>query len=105
MNNPDVRTPQARPLEPDPPTAPGVIGILLSERASRRLLEAGEYFLLAARPIYPAERNRVAIYLCPCDLKTAQDASNVAMGKARSVRIKPAKPTSPAPSAPPAFTP
>ena len=76
-----------------PPTAPGIIGILLSEQASRRLLQSGECFTIAARASHPAEPGRIALYLVPCSPALARDASDVLLGLAIARRVKPPKAT------------
>ena len=113
MNNPDVRTPQARHVEPmhntiltEPPQVPGVRRLVLSEVTSKFLQGTGEHaFVIVGKLFYPATPGTWAIYLVPCPIKLAQDASGVVMGTHRAVRIKLAKPTSPAPSPTPAFAP
>jgi hypothetical protein len=55
--------------------------ILLSEAASRHLLEAGSFFAVIQRGSYPShDGNRMVIHLLPCDYATAAAAVEVAQG-------------------------
>ena len=105
MNNPDVRPPQARHVEPASPilppgplSVPGVVRILLSEAAGNALASVGEAFVVVGKGRYPDSNGRMVIYCQPAPLAVVNAACDVAMGKARAVRVKPPKPTSPTPS-------
>jgi hypothetical protein len=62
--------------------------ILLSEAASRHLLEVGECWMIAGKSSHPEIPGRVVIHLLPLDMKTATAACNVALGTHRAVKIK-----------------
>ncbi len=84
---------------------PGIVRILLSEAAGNALAAVGEAFVVVGRGRYPDSNGRWVIYCQPAQLAVVNAACDVITGKARVVRIKTGKPTSPATSAPPAFTP
>ncbi len=92
-------------LPPGPLAMPGVVRILLSEAAGNALAAVGEAFVVVGKGRYPDSNGRWVIYCQPAQLAVVNAACDVITGKARVVRTKPAKPSSPAPSAPPAFTP
>jgi len=74
--------------------------ILLSEEASRHLLEAGSFFAVIGRGSYPEQDGtRLVIHVLPCDYQTAAAAVEVAQGLR-----KPGKRISPPPAAPEALT-
>jgi hypothetical protein len=55
--------------------------ILLSESASKHLLEAGSFFAVIGRGSYPEhDGTRMVIHLLPCDYATAAAAVEVATG-------------------------
>jgi hypothetical protein len=55
--------------------------ILLSEEASRHLLEAGSFFAVIQRGSYPShDGTRLVIHVLPCDYQTAAAACEVAQG-------------------------
>jgi hypothetical protein len=62
--------------------------ILLSEEASKHLLEAGEAWVIAGKSSHPEHPGRVVLHLLPLDMKTATAACNVALGTHRAVKIK-----------------
>ena len=99
------RNPETCHTNPLNPSArPGVVRILLSERASAALSATGQsVFALVARDTYPGDPSRWVIILAPCSLKLAQAAERVAMGKAtaRPIRPTPAPATAPATANPP----
>ncbi len=112
MNNPDVRNPTARHAEPASPilppgplSVPGVVRILLSEAAGNALASVGEALIVVGKGRYPDSNGRMVIYCQPAPLAVVNAACDVITDKARVVKIKPAKPPSPAPSPTPAFTP
>jgi len=76
----------------DPLAMPGIVRILLSETASRHLLEAGEAFAIVSKASYPEAPGRVAIFCQAVPLASAQAACDVLTGKARAVRIPTPKP-------------
>ncbi len=70
--------------DPHQPQA-GTVRLLLSERASQALTDAGhECFIVAHRVMRgteePETMGRWALHLIPCSLKDAQAACNVALG-------------------------
>jgi hypothetical protein len=66
------------------------VRILLSEAASKVLLDAGECFIIAGRGSLPhADGTRVVLHLMPVDKKTADQACGVLLGTHRATRIKP----------------
>jgi hypothetical protein len=55
--------------------------ILLSEEASKHLLEAGSFFAVIGRGSYPEhDGTRLVIHVLPCDYQTAAAAVEVAQG-------------------------
>jgi hypothetical protein len=55
--------------------------ILLSESASKHLLEAGSFFAVIGRGSYPEhDGTRLVIHVLPCDYQTAAAAVEVATG-------------------------
>jgi hypothetical protein len=55
--------------------------ILLSEAASKHLLEAGSFFAVIQRGSYPThDGTRMVIHVLPCDYPTAAAAVEVAQG-------------------------
>ena len=62
--------------------------VLLSESASKHLLEAGDCWMIAGKSSHPEIPGRVVIHLLPLDMKTATAACNVALGTHRAVKIK-----------------
>lgn len=55
--------------------------ILLSESASKHLLEAGSFFAVIGRGSYPEhDGTRLVIHVLPCDYQTAAAAVEVAQG-------------------------
>lgn len=54
--------------------------ILLSERASKALLEIGECFVVAGKSSHP-DRGRIALHFIPCSLETANKAAKIALGE------------------------
>lgn len=55
--------------------------ILLSEEASKHLLEAGSFFAVIQRGSYPShDGTRLVIHVLPCDYQTAAAAVEVAQG-------------------------
>ena len=80
------------PAAADPLAVPGVVRLLLSVGASQTLERSGQdCFQIVSKCSYPATPGRWAVWLKPCPLTTAQAACDVLTGKARAVRIKPAK--------------
>jgi|GEM_PF-3796761 len=62
--------------------------ILLSETASKALLEAGTCFVVAARQTHPGDPSRVVLHCIPCSFERANDAVRVANGEKPLHRIK-----------------
>ena len=85
------------------------IRIRLSAASSAALTSAGHgAFTIIHRVMRteePDSAGRWEITLAPIEWQRAVDASNVLLGSHRAVRIKVAKPSSPATSPTPAFTP
>ncbi len=84
---------------------PGIVRILLSEAAGNALASVGDAFVVVGKGRYPDGDGRMVIYCQPAPLAVVNAACDVVTGLARVVRVKPPKPTSPAPSPTPAFTP
>jgi hypothetical protein len=73
----------------DPLAMPGVTRLLLSERASAVLLEAGECFTIVGKGSYPDQPGRMAVYLQAVPMATAAAACGVIAGTHTARRIKP----------------
>ena len=59
--------------------------ILLSESASKHLLEAGSFFAVIGRGSYPEhDGTRLVIHVLPCDYQTAAAAVEVATGQRKA---------------------
>ena len=59
--------------------------ILLSESASKHLLEAGSFFAVIGRGSYPEhDGTRLVIHVLPCDYQTAAAAVEVALGQRKA---------------------
>ena len=71
---------------------PGIVRILLSEAAGNALAAVGEAFIVVGKGRYPDSNGRMVIYCQPAQLAVVNAACDVIAGKARAVRIKPAKP-------------
>lgn len=63
--------------------------ILLSETASKTLLDAGECFMIAGKTSYPEQPGRIVIHLVPIPKAQADAACGVAMGTHKATKIKP----------------
>ena len=83
-------------LPPGPLAMPGVVRILLSEAAGNALAAVGEAFVVVGKGRYPDSNGRWVIYCQPAQLAVVNAACDVITGKARAVRIKPAKLAAPA---------
>ncbi len=62
--------------------------ILLSESASRHLLEAGECFVIAGKSSHPEHPGRLVLHLLSIPKKQADAACLVAMGQARATKFR-----------------
>ena len=77
-------------MKPPKPTAetPQSVRILLSETASKTLLEAGECFMIAGKTSHPEQPGRIVIHLVPVPKDLADKACGVVMGTHRAAKIK-----------------
>ena len=92
-----MNAPMHNTILTEPPQVPGVRRLVVSEVTSKFLQGTGEHaFVIVGKLFYPATPGTWAIYLVPCPIKLAQDASGVVMGTHRAVRIKPKKLAPPA---------
>ena len=83
-----TETPTISPFKAPFEVIPGQTRILLSEAASKHLLERGEAFAIVSRAWHPDQPGRMVIHLAPVPLKVAQAAASVLVGTSRAVRIK-----------------
>jgi len=65
-----------------------IIRILLSEAASKALLDAGTCFVIAARQTHPGDSGRVVLHCIPTTIERGNDAVRVANGEKPLHRIK-----------------
>ena len=101
-----MNAPMHNAILTEPPQVPGVRRLVLSEVTSKFLQNTGEHvFVIVGKLFYPATPGAWAVFLQPVPIELAHLANGVLAGTHKAVKIKTAKPSSPAPSAPPAFTP
>ena len=77
-----VYTPVSSPV----PNASKPVRILLSESASKALLEVGECFVIAGKSSLPDQPGRIALHFVPIPKEQADAACHVAMGTHRAVK-------------------
>ena len=78
---------QSRPT--DPLSVPGIVRILLSEKAGAALVACGAWaFVVVSRGFYPDSHGRMVIYCSPCPFDVARDACGIIAGTHRAQRIK-----------------
>jgi hypothetical protein len=91
------------PTQPvfDPLAAPGVVSILLSEAASRRLRLEGDCFAIIARGSYPASPGRMVIHCQSIGPNISGDLCKILRGGFHAVptKHKPLPPPTPPPDA------
>lgn len=73
-----------------------LIRILLSERVSAALTEAGEQcFAIIGKASHPDDPSRWVLHLAPVEWETAHDACEVLLGRKRATAIRKPKTTTP----------
>ena len=78
---------------PDPLATPGLLRFLLGPTASAMLADAGQYFTIQAyQSPKPEDAGRFILLALPVDKDTADASARVALGKAKAVKPRPAKP-------------
>jgi len=99
MTSPTTAPDPTQP-RPDPLSCPGVTCILLSEAASRRLLQEGDVFAIVGKTSYPQAPNRVAIFCQAIMPNISADLCKILRGGHHAVptRAKPIPPPAPPPT-------
>jgi hypothetical protein len=84
--------PQAMPPRPDPLRRPEVLTLDLTTEQAAQFSGLGEAFAVIGKGSYPGHVGRLCLYALPVPHDVATACCNVALGLARAVKLKPAKP-------------